>query len=246
MPLVTLNFKTLSELLMGVSSYMIPPKFFGCTCYIWEHSPATSKLDPRALKCISIGYFTTQKNTSVTIHLSGSSMWVWMLHIEKQWTKTRPRRPPRRCQGARRPLAAAIMAKSATLGVGSPNRCRATPRRPRRTPSRVTALADYGLIGRLGRVNRLLGFCFSYPLPFSLADFTFSRAHRHRLSPLSCSQRRWRRLCRARSPLPLSCWYAVAVARSRTPSPSPSPSLTLARRRRRHRLSLSRHLRLLW
>ena len=115
------------------------------------------------------------------------------------------------------------MAKSATLGVGSPNRCRATPRRPRRTPSRVTALADYGLIGRLGRVNRLLGFCFSYPLPFSLADFTFSRAHRHRLSPLSCSQRRWRRLCRARSPSPLSCWYVVAVACSRTPSPSPSP-----------------------
>ena len=61
MPLTTLNFKTPWQLLIGVSSYTIPPKVFGYTCYVWNHSPTISKLDPRALKCIFIRYSTTQK-----------------------------------------------------------------------------------------------------------------------------------------------------------------------------------------
>ena len=149
--------------------------------------------------------------------------------------------------GARRPLAAAIMAKSATLGVGSPNRCRAAPRRPRRTPS---------CVNRLGRLwpNRPPGSRESptrvlFLLPGILLSRRFhllSRAHRHRLSPLSCSHAvavavasvvlaRHRRRSRL---------HAIAVARARTPSPSPSLSPSLALARRRHRLSLSRHLRL--
>ena len=39
----------------------IPPKVFGCASYIHIHKQQRTKLDPRALKCIFIGYSTSQK-----------------------------------------------------------------------------------------------------------------------------------------------------------------------------------------
>ena len=34
---------------------------FGCTCFVRDHNPARGKLDPRALKCVFVGYSPTQK-----------------------------------------------------------------------------------------------------------------------------------------------------------------------------------------
>ncbi|KAK8934710.1 hypothetical protein KSP39_PZI014426 [Platanthera zijinensis] len=39
----------------------LPPKVFGCVCFVYIHQPRPSKLDPRALKCVFIGYSPTQK-----------------------------------------------------------------------------------------------------------------------------------------------------------------------------------------
>ncbi|PKU79659.1 Retrovirus-related Pol polyprotein from transposon TNT 1-94 [Dendrobium catenatum] len=39
----------------------IAPKVFGCTAYVHIHSHERGKLDPRALKCIFVGYSATQK-----------------------------------------------------------------------------------------------------------------------------------------------------------------------------------------
>ncbi|KAL5840582.1 hypothetical protein ACOSQ4_013190 [Xanthoceras sorbifolium] len=39
----------------------IPQKVFGCTVYVHNHSSTRSKLDPKAIKCMFIGYSPTQK-----------------------------------------------------------------------------------------------------------------------------------------------------------------------------------------
>src|SRR5262249_45436670 len=59
MPLRTLNFKTPLEVLQGKNSYIVPPKIFGCVCFV--HRTNVEKLDPRALKCVFVGYSSTQK-----------------------------------------------------------------------------------------------------------------------------------------------------------------------------------------
>ena len=43
------------------SLFFIPPKIFGCTCFVQDMRSQISKLDPRSLKCIFFGYFRTQK-----------------------------------------------------------------------------------------------------------------------------------------------------------------------------------------
>jgi len=39
----------------------VPPKVFGCICFVHVHGLARGKLDPRALKCVFVGYSLTQK-----------------------------------------------------------------------------------------------------------------------------------------------------------------------------------------
>ncbi|KAK8924049.1 hypothetical protein KSP39_PZI019433 [Platanthera zijinensis] len=47
---------------LGVSlTSSLPPRIFGSTCFVHIPSPGRSKLDPRALKCVFIGYSPTQK-----------------------------------------------------------------------------------------------------------------------------------------------------------------------------------------
>ncbi|KAJ7954112.1 Retrovirus-related Pol polyprotein from transposon TNT 1-94 [Quillaja saponaria] len=61
MPLRALEFKTPLDLLLRNCPFTVPPKVFGCVCFVHKHKKDISKLDPRALKCIFIGYTTTQK-----------------------------------------------------------------------------------------------------------------------------------------------------------------------------------------
>ena len=56
-----LGWKTPYEMLRRVNEFIIPPKVFGCTCFVRDHRPSVGKLDPRAVKCIFVGYSSSQK-----------------------------------------------------------------------------------------------------------------------------------------------------------------------------------------
>ena len=61
MPLRTLGFKTPIQCLKGSTDYVVTPRVFGCVCFAREYRPIVGKLDPQALKCVFVGYPTTQK-----------------------------------------------------------------------------------------------------------------------------------------------------------------------------------------
>jgi len=43
------------------SSNKLQPKIFGCVAFVHVHNNEKGKLDPRAVKCVFIGYSNTQK-----------------------------------------------------------------------------------------------------------------------------------------------------------------------------------------
>ncbi|GAB2276334.1 hypothetical protein Dimus_039183 [Dionaea muscipula] len=45
----------------GQPIHPLPLRIFGCTCYIWVICPHLTKLDPKSLRCIFLGYSRTQK-----------------------------------------------------------------------------------------------------------------------------------------------------------------------------------------
>ncbi|XP_052141858.1 uncharacterized protein LOC127761587 [Oryza glaberrima] len=49
------------EMVFGCNEFIVPPKVFGCVCFVRDHRPSVGKLDPRAIKCIFIGYSSGQK-----------------------------------------------------------------------------------------------------------------------------------------------------------------------------------------
>jgi hypothetical protein len=55
-PSMILNMKSPCELLLGKNKFVVPSKVFGCTFFVRDHRPSVTKLDPRAVKCIFIGY----------------------------------------------------------------------------------------------------------------------------------------------------------------------------------------------
>lgn len=61
LPSRVLNYKTPIECLSGTNSFIVPPKVFGCTCFVHDYRNSVGKLDPRAVKCIFLGYSPTQK-----------------------------------------------------------------------------------------------------------------------------------------------------------------------------------------
>ena len=56
-----LGMKSPCELLFGENKFVVPPKLFGCTCFVRDHRPDVGKLDPKAVKCIFIGYSSGQR-----------------------------------------------------------------------------------------------------------------------------------------------------------------------------------------
>ncbi|KAI5353924.1 hypothetical protein L3X38_006818 [Prunus dulcis] len=64
-PSRVLDFKTPHDLfgdhVSPVSVSKLPPKVFGCVAYVHVYSHQRSKLDPCALRCVFIGYSSTQK-----------------------------------------------------------------------------------------------------------------------------------------------------------------------------------------
>src|SRR6185437_5076542 len=61
MPSRILGMKSLAELMLGCREFKVPPKVFGCVCFVGDHRPSVGKLDPQAVKCIFVGYSSTQK-----------------------------------------------------------------------------------------------------------------------------------------------------------------------------------------
>ena len=71
LPSKTLNFYTPLSILCDIyphAPYLskLNPKVFGCIAYVHHNSLTRTKLDPKAQKCIFIGYSPSQKGTSVT------------------------------------------------------------------------------------------------------------------------------------------------------------------------------------
>jgi hypothetical protein len=54
-------------------------RMFGCIAYVHVPDENRSKLDPKAKKCIFIGYFLGQKDIDVSTFPLGSCKWVEML-----------------------------------------------------------------------------------------------------------------------------------------------------------------------
>ena len=52
---------TFQTLFPHKSLFPIEPRVFGCACYIWDVRLHVSKLNPKSLKCIFLGYFRVQK-----------------------------------------------------------------------------------------------------------------------------------------------------------------------------------------
>jgi hypothetical protein len=52
MPSRILDIKSLTELQLGKCDFRVTPKVFGCVCFVKDHRPMVSKLDPQAVKCI--------------------------------------------------------------------------------------------------------------------------------------------------------------------------------------------------
>jgi hypothetical protein len=60
-PSRVLSMKTPCEMLWGEDKFVVPPKVFGCTCFVRDQRPSVGKLDPRVVKCIFVRYPTGQK-----------------------------------------------------------------------------------------------------------------------------------------------------------------------------------------
>ena len=61
MPSRVLNYKTPTECLSGTNLFTVPPKVFGCVCFVHDYRNSVGKLDPRAVRCIFVGYSSPQK-----------------------------------------------------------------------------------------------------------------------------------------------------------------------------------------
>ena len=61
MPFSVLNWVTPFQTLFPHKSlFPIEPRVFKCTCFVRDVRPHVSKLDPKSLKCIFLGYFRVQ------------------------------------------------------------------------------------------------------------------------------------------------------------------------------------------
>jgi hypothetical protein len=60
-PSRVLEWKSSFEMLKGENCDILPLKIFGCVCFVQDYRPNVDKLDPRAVKCIFVGYSATQK-----------------------------------------------------------------------------------------------------------------------------------------------------------------------------------------
>src|SRR3954467_1310131 len=56
MPLPSLNNRASLQIFRGDSKFLVPPKVFGCVCFVHTRNPGDGKLSHRAKKCVFVGY----------------------------------------------------------------------------------------------------------------------------------------------------------------------------------------------
>ena len=61
LPSRILHFKSPLEVLQKQQPNLSHLRVFGCTCFVHIQTSHRDKLDPRAAKCVFLGYFATQK-----------------------------------------------------------------------------------------------------------------------------------------------------------------------------------------
>jgi Reverse transcriptase (RNA-dependent DNA polymerase) len=61
MPSRVLNWKSPIEMLKGKNEDVLPLKTFGYVCFVQDNRPNVEKLDPKAVKCVFVGYLAIQK-----------------------------------------------------------------------------------------------------------------------------------------------------------------------------------------
>jgi transposase InsO family protein len=61
MPLRIIGYKTPAECLFKSNEFIVPPKVFGCVCFVHDYRNSVGKLDPRAIKCVFVGYPPSKK-----------------------------------------------------------------------------------------------------------------------------------------------------------------------------------------
>jgi hypothetical protein len=65
MPLRAVEFCTPLEILIGKNAFKVPPKTFGCVCFVHNIVPEISKQDSRAHKCVFVGYLREKNGISM-------------------------------------------------------------------------------------------------------------------------------------------------------------------------------------
>jgi hypothetical protein len=61
MSLGTMDFITSLEMLTGTTSFKVPPKKFGCMCFVHNTNPDISKLDVKSYKYVFVWYSSGKK-----------------------------------------------------------------------------------------------------------------------------------------------------------------------------------------
>lgn len=61
MPFCILDNMSPAQLLLNSNDFVVSPKVFGCVCFVHDYRNNVGKLDPRAVKCVFVGYSPTQK-----------------------------------------------------------------------------------------------------------------------------------------------------------------------------------------
>jgi IS30 family transposase len=67
MPLRSLGYKTPAECLLNSNEFVVPPKIFGCVYFVHDYRNSVGKLDPRALKCVFMGYPPSKKGLQMLV-----------------------------------------------------------------------------------------------------------------------------------------------------------------------------------
>lgn len=61
MPTALLQLKSPYEALFNTKPNYEKLRIFGCVCYVYDSRPGRSKLDPKSIRCIFLGYSRSQK-----------------------------------------------------------------------------------------------------------------------------------------------------------------------------------------
>ena len=78
MPLRVLGYRTPAECLLGSNDFVVPPKVFGCVCFVHDYRNSVGKLDPRALKCVFMGYSASKKGYRCWCPFERRCLKAWM------------------------------------------------------------------------------------------------------------------------------------------------------------------------